>query len=224
MLFSVEKPGLGKSAVCEPILRSLPEWFAIERAIVQYLKDIDTMPTVLARADGEITGFLTIKRHNEYSAEVHVMGVRPGSHRKGIGRKLLREAEEFLRRSAAKHKRGRLELTEAARSLLASSPWPGNVRQLENAIERAVILAEGSEILPEHLGDAPSADAPPPGAEPLPLGATLLEVGKQAQRRAEEEAIRRALVETGGNKTEAARLLGVSYKTLWAKLKEYERE
>jgi len=62
MVFSIEKPALGKSAACEPILRSLPEWFAIERAVVQYLEDIDTMPTVLARADGEIACLLMIKK------------------------------------------------------------------------------------------------------------------------------------------------------------------
>ncbi len=133
-------------------------------------------------------------------------------------------AEEFLRRAAAKHGRGQLALTEAALSRLKDSPWPGNVRQLENAIERAVILSEGMEILPEHLVDVPGAEAERSGGEALPVGATLLEVGRQAQRRAEAEAIRRALAETGGNKTEAARLLGVSYKTLWSKLKEYERE
>jgi two-component system response regulator AtoC len=133
-------------------------------------------------------------------------------------------AEEFLRCAAAKHGRGQLALTEAACSRLEESPWPGNVRQLENAIERAVILSEGAEILPEHLVDAPGAEAERGGTEALPVGATLLEVGRQAQRRAEAEAIRRALAETGGNKTEAARLLGVSYKTLWSKLKEYEPE
>ena len=133
-------------------------------------------------------------------------------------------AEEFLRRAAAKHGRGRLALTNAARSTLESSPWPGNVRQLENAIERAVILSEGAEILPEHLVDVPGAEPDRHAAPALPVGATLLDVGRQAQRRAESEAIRRALAETGGNKTEAARLLGVSYKTLWSKLKEYERE
>ena len=103
MAFSVEEPALGTSAVCEPILRALPEWFAIERSIVRYLEDIDAMPTVLARVDDEIAGFLTIRRHNEYSAEVHVMAVRQENHRNGLGRKMLQEAEEFLRREGVEY-------------------------------------------------------------------------------------------------------------------------
>lgn len=94
----IEEPALGKSSACEPIFRSLPQWFAIERTIVQYLKDMDTMPTLIARADGEMAGFLTIKRHNEYSAEVYVMAIRPEKHRKGIGTRLLHYAEDVLRR------------------------------------------------------------------------------------------------------------------------------
>lgn len=99
----IEEPTLGKGDVCEPILRSLPRWFGIERSIVQYVKDIDVMSTVLARADGRIVGFLTVKRHNEYSAEVHVMAVRSENHRTGIGRALLQRAEEFLRRDGVEY-------------------------------------------------------------------------------------------------------------------------
>jgi DNA-binding NtrC family response regulator len=91
------------------------------------------------------------------------------------------------------------------------------VRELQNAVERAVILAEGGEIRAEHVAD-PSA----PAAAAAASGTTLRDVARRAQRRAEEEAIRAALERSGGNRAEAARQLGVSYKTLWAKLKEYE--
>lgn len=99
----IEGPTLGKADACEPILRSLPGWFAIERAIVQYVKDIEVMPTVLARADGRVVGFLTIKRHNEYSAEVHVLAIRAENHRTGIGKRLLERAEEFLNREGIEY-------------------------------------------------------------------------------------------------------------------------
>ncbi len=98
MVLDIGGPDLGKSAICEPILRSLPEWFGIERTILQYVKDIEAMPTLIAETDGQIAGFLTIKQHNEYSAEVHVMAVRSEKHRKGVGRKLIQHAEAYLRR------------------------------------------------------------------------------------------------------------------------------
>ncbi len=84
------------ASVCEPILRSLPQWFGIEAATEQYIKDTDVLPTLLALVDGEVVGFLTLKQHNEYAAEIHVMGIRPGWHRKGVGRALVRRAEQIL--------------------------------------------------------------------------------------------------------------------------------
>jgi DNA-binding NtrC family response regulator len=141
-------------------------------------------------------------------------------------------AREFAWRAAKRLGKSTARLSPEAEALLARAPWPGNVRQLENAIERAVILSSGEAILPEHLTGAVGAAGAGSGAgeafaallEPVPAGATLLDVGKRAARRAEEEAIRRALAATQGNKTQAAQQLGVSYKTLWSKLKEYELE
>jgi DNA-binding NtrC family response regulator len=136
---------------------------------------------------------------------------------------ILPLAAEFARQAAKKLGKKPPRLARDAADTLLRSAWPGNVRQLENAIERAVILAEGEEIRAEDLQGAGGLGE---GftQEPVPAGATLLEVGRHAQRRAEVDAIRKALAQTEGNKTEAARLLGVSYKTLWSKLKEYEVE
>ncbi len=132
-------------------------------------------------------------------------------------------ATAFLAAEGEKHGRPDLHLSEPATEFLRGVDWPGNVRQLRNVIERAAILAEGDEIRPEHFEDVAGHDRLP-GAELLPAGATLKDVGKEAARRAETDAIRHALEQTNGNKTEAARRLGVSYKTLWSKLKEYELE
>jgi ribosomal protein S18 acetylase RimI-like enzyme len=92
----VDGPFLGQAAVCEPILRALPEWFGIEEATAQYVRDIDALPTFLASMDGEAVGFLTIKRHNAFSAEIHVMGVHPAHHHRGVGRALVRATEDHL--------------------------------------------------------------------------------------------------------------------------------
>lgn len=97
----VEGPLLGQSALCAPILESLPQWFGMPEANAQYIRDIEVLPTFLARTDGdgggELLGFLTVKRHYPESAEILVMGVRPDRHRHGAGRALVHAAEVWLR-------------------------------------------------------------------------------------------------------------------------------
>ena len=92
----VEGPLAGQSSVCEPILRALPDWFGMEAGIVQYAKDIDHLPTFIARVESEAIGFLTLKLHNDFAAEVYVMGVRTEWHRRGAGRLLIQKAKEYL--------------------------------------------------------------------------------------------------------------------------------
>ncbi len=91
-----------KSEICENILRSLPQWFGIESAIVNYIQDIKSMETWIA-IDKIPLGFLSIFRHNKTTAEIHVMGVLPAFHRKNIGRDLVRTAELKLRAEGFKY-------------------------------------------------------------------------------------------------------------------------
>jgi len=90
-------PDLHQAARCEPILRALPEWFGIEAAIQQFMCDIDDLPTLLAWNKDNLAGFLTLKIHNLYSAEVFVTGVAPAFHRMGTGTQLMSAAEHYLR-------------------------------------------------------------------------------------------------------------------------------
>ena len=78
-------------------MRSLPDWFAIEEAIVRYVNEINGLPTFIASQHERAVGFLSVKQHNDYSAEVHVLAVWPAMHRHGIGRQLLVRAEDYLR-------------------------------------------------------------------------------------------------------------------------------
>jgi DNA-binding NtrC family response regulator len=113
-----------------------------------------------------------------------------------------------------------MRLSEAALAKLARHSWPGNIRELRNTIERALILSEGLEIgaqeiaLPDDAGDETAA---------VGAGVTsgLAAARREAVRRLEVETIRRVLAETKGNKAEAARRLDLSYKSLWSKVKEY---
>jgi GNAT superfamily N-acetyltransferase len=95
--YVIRGPLLGQAGVCAPILRALPQWFGIEQATLQYIQDIETLPTLTAWVGERAVGFVSFRQHNDYSAEVHVMGVLPEMHRRGIGRALLDRAEQILR-------------------------------------------------------------------------------------------------------------------------------
>ena len=93
----IEGPRLKTSAMCERILRALPDWFGIPEAIDSYVARIDHLPTFLAKSGGETVGFMTVLKHNAYSAELLVLGVLSDWHRRGIGRALLAATEDWLR-------------------------------------------------------------------------------------------------------------------------------
>ena len=118
---------------------------------------------------------------------------------------------------------------EALEVLLGYS-WPGNIRELENLMERSVLFADGTVItaaqLPEALREkAPGPPTPiaavgPIGAIAAPSGASMKEIVRQAQAELERELISRALDETSGNVTRAAKRLQISRKSLQVKMKE----
>jgi two-component system response regulator AtoC len=105
----------------------------------------------------------------------------------------------------------------AAMARLLEYDWPGNVRELENAIERAVLLAEDAVLLPEHLPVSLGVRQEAP-VRPLAFDGLSL---KEAQRVTEKKLITKALEETRGNRTQAARLLEISHPSLLSKIKSY---
>jgi two-component system NtrC family response regulator len=126
-------------------------------------------------------------------------------------------AAHFLEKYCRELKRPSLKISDEALSGLSTLPWKGNVRELENTMERAVILAEGEEITPEQLGFS----AHEKSGEQSWQDEGLQRVSERAARTAEARAIRDALAACRGNKTKAAEMLGVSYKTLLTKIKDY---
>jgi two-component system, NtrC family, response regulator AtoC len=119
---------------------------------------------------------------------------------------------------------------DEAMQMLLGYGWPGNIRELENLMERSVLFADGPVILGASLPDAmrdrtpgpavPIAAVGPLGAIAAPSGASMKEIVRQAQAELEKELIRRALEETGGNVTRAAKRLQISRKSLQVKMKE----
>lgn len=103
MIFTITGPHYGKSAACEPVLRGLPDWFGIEAAIVQYAAEIEALPTFLASTAEGVIGFLSLKQHNPYAAEILVMGVKEAAHRQGVGKALVVEAEKWLREQGVEY-------------------------------------------------------------------------------------------------------------------------
>jgi len=122
-------------------------------------------------------------------------------------------AEHFVARLNERYCFSR-RLGPEAMGLLERHDWPGNVRELLHVVESAAVVCEGSEILPRHLPPALRAEAAasprPDGAEPLP---TLEEL--------ERAHIERALRATGGHRGNAARILGISERSLYRKIEEY---
>ena len=109
-----------------------------------------------------------------------------------------------------------LRVSADALDFLEHYTWPGNVRELENVIERAVVLAD-NEIRPEHLGITVQLNV----SALQEASTTLGEIASRAAEKAEREVIEQVLKQTRGNKSRAAEILGVSYKTLLNKVKQY---
>jgi DNA-binding NtrC family response regulator len=123
--------------------------------------------------------------------------------------------ECFVQHYAEKNQKPVDAVDEEALNSLRSHPWPGNVRQLRNVIERAVILCQGKMIQKSDLPDDFRLGGPQEGGYlKIRLGSSLDDI--------EKEVICRTIEFTGGNKTRAAQLLGVSTKTLYNKLESYE--
>ena len=118
------------------------------------------------------------------------------------------------------HEKASKRFTPGALQALTHQTWPGNVRQLRNAVHRAFIMAEGDDIDEEHLSFdpiSPATEASADGASvTVPVGTAIAEM--------ERKLIFATLDHCGGRREQAAEMLGVSAKTLYNRLREYERD
>ncbi len=117
-------------------------------------------------------------------------------------------AQMFLERFAQKYHRPLTGIAPDAAAMLTEGRWSGNIRELQNCIEKAVILSEGSELTAKDIQLESAAK---------PVGTTI----KAVSEAEEERLVREAMDRTDGNISAAAKMLGVSRPTLYAKLKKY---
>ena len=149
--------------------------------------------------------------------------------------------EHFLDKHSRLNNRERPTVSPETMAILRDYRWRGNVRELENVVERALLLCDGKEIKPHNLlmhsqmgkqsinqdlARATTSQPTPVSAEEIPESkdsALGIEVG-MSMKEAEKKLIFETLRETGGNRTKAAKILGISIRTLRNKLNEYRAE
>lgn len=169
-------------------------------------KEINVDVRVIAATNRDLREFVQEKKFREdlyYRLTVFELCLPPLRERGGDIERLV---DFFLQHFRGQHGRPGLELSDAAREKLLSYTWPGNVRQLRNVIDSAVVMADGDTIEPECLGlrDAGTGD----------LESLRIDFW-------ERKLVKEALSKTGGNVPEAAKLLGIGRATLYRKIEEY---
>jgi DNA-binding NtrC family response regulator len=141
------------------------------------------------------------------------------------GKDIVMLAEHFAEKFGREFRGRAATFSDEALQILRDQPWPGNVRELANVIERACILADTDELQPKDLGLFSSRDKTDQDSfTNFDHSGSLSEVSDRALRLVEKRKIMETLKISGGNKTRAAEMLSVSYKTLLTKIKDYELE
>jgi len=150
---------------------------------------------------------------------------------------ILLLADHFVGRYAAQYKKAVKPLSARAKQRFLDYAWPGNVREMENMVERAVLLSQGQAIEPWDLWDEEEAPLEVPGQDDPPIGPSASEPSFSDPalfaddtrqmvplREVERQMIRQALQQTDNNRTHAAKILGISVRTLRNKLNEYRSQ
>lgn len=169
-------------------------------------KEVTVDVRVIAATNRDLREFVAEKKFREdlyYRLSVFEIPIPPLRERGGDIELLV---DYFLAHFAMQHGRPNLKLSTEAREKLLAYQWPGNVRQLRNVMDSAVVMADGNEIEAEVLG---LRDVSGGGLETLRIDHW------------ERKLIGEALSRTGGNVHEAARLLGLGRATLYRKIEEY---
>ncbi len=209
----LDEIGEMSQALQAKLLRAIEEKEVIRVGGSQVIK-VDAR--IIAATNRDLAARVAEKAFREdlfYRLNVFNIAVPPLRERRDDIPKL---ADHFLKEVSRENKAPEKRLSPDAVKALLAYRWPGNVRELRNAMETASLVAATDTIAPGDLPPGIVGETIPPSAGgpiPLPAPRTLDEI--------ERDAIRAALAATGGNKTQAAKLLGIGLKTLHRKVKEY---
>ncbi len=129
--------------------------------------------------------------------------------------------EHFIKKYSLENKIPAPRLSDSALKKCLEYDWPGNVRELENAIENAIVLGEGGVILPDHLPFGMLLNKPAVGNRKLDFLKNSGKSFKEKVEAAERLILHEAIDEAGGNKSEAAKKLDISLRTMRYKIKKY---
>ncbi len=189
------------------------------------LETIRVNTRVVAATNRNLQGQVSAKEFREdlfFRLSVFPIHIPPLRERMSDVRPLAQFFVEKFSRDL--HRQG-VQLSPEASRALDEYSWPGNVRELQNTIERAVILSDGKSIKREDLNFAfEQRKKTDDFVHFLDMSGSLADVGQRAARAAEKVKIKQALELANWNKTVAAEMLDVSYKTLLNKVKEFEIE
>src|SRR5262249_18397323 len=175
-------------------------------------REIHTNPQTLPASNGNLEDEVKNGRFREdlfYRLNVVELNIPPLRERR---EDILPLASRFIEELT----KGRARFSDTVVACLERYPWPGNVREFRNAMERAVLLSRSELILPEHLPARVEAAADEPAATGTTDPARLEEV--------ERQAILQALEKHGFNRTETAKALGISRRALLYKLQQYREQ
>jgi DNA-binding NtrC family response regulator len=178
--------------------------------------EVDVDVRVLCASNHDLKGEIRAGRFREdlyFRLHVFTVQLPPLRDRKEDVPLLVSHFVERFAAETGKRVRG---VAPEAMEVLRGYAWPGNIRELRNTVERAVILLDGETIGPEHLPPDMRPGPAPVEELRLPLGLEL--------RQIEREYILSSLSRNGGNKARTAELLGISEKTLYNKLHRYAEE
>ena len=176
---------------------------------------------IVAASNWDLAGAVergTFRRDLYYRLHVLSFHLPPLRHRpEDVGRL----ARGMVARYGTKFGKPLFAVSDEAVRVLESFPWPGNIRQLENVVQQAVLTSSGNELRAHHLPPLTGAADPSGATTPTPMAVGYGGTLRETRAAVERANILRALERVGGSRTRAARLLGISRVTLYKKMNKY---